>query len=765
MSNDQQEARGRLGGLLDSLGLRRRRRRPDVVAAEYSEAAPDEAAPDRLRTLGTFGGVFTPSFLTIIGVIMYLRFSWVVGNAGLFQTLLIVVLANTITAISALSIASIGSNERMETGGAYFMVSRVLGFQTGGSIGIPLFISQALSISLYVIGFAIALSAVIPDLPITLVAIGTMLILAVLGLLGAGLMIKVQYVILGVILLSFVSIGLGFKPVELHLAPAYAEGLDFWAVFAVFFPAVTGILAGVSMSGDLKEPAKSIPRGTLLAVAAGFLVYLLVPIMLAMSIPREALADEVALRNASRWPFLVTAGVVGATLSSAIGSLLAAPRTLQALAQDGIAPAIFARGAGPTKEPLIAMVLSMALAIGAVVLGDLNAVAEVLTMFFLTTYGVLNIAAGMEMAVGNPSFRPAIRIPAWVSFLGGLACFAVMVLISPLSTAIAVVAVVAIFIYLSLRPAAAADIANRSGGVWEGYWTGRLFAIARRLEKSRSSSSKNWRPIVQLFARDVGAHNELMETAARLSSHGGALATYAMVEVGDESGPEEREELKTELQEFARSLPQENATAIVLETEKFHEGVLVAAQAAAFAGGSYNTVMLGLPRETRGDVDFARMLKRLSGYDRNIVLFKRGSRPWTEVNGQIVVWWGGQENNVRLMLILAHILRSGHGSESPIRLATIIRDGEQVESIRERLAQTAQALRIDAEPAVIVNDGDREVSEVLAVESASAALVLMGMARVDENNVRNYIQRMRQTTSGLESALLVQSNIPDVEFE
>jgi hypothetical protein len=238
-----------------------------------------------------------------------------------------------------------------------------------------------------------------------------------------------------------------------------------------------------------------------------------------------------------------------------------------------------------------------------------------------------------------------------------------------------------------------------------------------------------------------------------------------MVEPGADAGAEERERIRLELEEHVRSLPQENASALVLETERFHEGVLVASQAAAFAGGSYNTVMLGFPRETRGDVEFAKMLSRLSGYSRNVILFKRGSRPWTEIRGPILVWWGGQENNVRLMLILAHILKAGFDSDIPIRLATIIRDREQEEATRERLAETARALRLDVESSVIVNEEEREVSELLTEESAKASLVMMGMARVEEGTVKTYIQRLRQTTEGLESTLLVMSNIPDLEFE
>lgn len=736
------------------------------MTAEFAAEAASSKAP-RLRTLGTFGGVFTPSFLTIIGVIMYLRFSWVVGNAGLLGTLLIVVLANTITAITALSVASIGSNERMETGGAYFMVSRVLGFQAGGSIGIPLYLSQALSIALYALGFAEALTALVPGWSSQLVALVTMVILAALGLVGASAMVKIQYAILAAILASFVSIAAGFTPSVAVLGPAYLEGLDFWSVFAVFFPAVTGILAGVSMSGDLRDPARSIPRGTLLAVGAGFIVYLLVPAMLAFTVPREELYLATALRDAARWPFLVTVGVMGATLSSAIGSLLAAPRTLQALAADKIAPAVLASGIGPTKEPALAMLLSMGVATLAILGGNLNAVAEVLTMFFLTTYGVLNLSAGMEYLVGNPSFRPSIRIPAWISLLGAAGCFGVMVLISPLSSAIAAAAVVAIFIGLAFRRRALGGAT--SGGVWEGFWTERLLAISHRLGREEERSGKNWRPIVQLFAGDPLAHAELMETAAMLAQRGGALAVYAMADRRKDAGGERRDEAEQTLRSAVRSLPLANATAQLVETGDFREGVIVAAQAAVFAGRSYNTVMLGLPRENRRDPEYARMLVTLSRYRRNVVLFRRGTSPWVDRDGPIVVWWGGRQNNARLMIILAHFLDVARKHSAGVRVATIVREESQREAASATLGEIVRDLRLQAEVRAVANPNSEPLADVLAAGSADAALVVLGIASLasdasEPGDASGYLDGLRATTASLGAVLLVQCNEPGIEY-
>ena len=218
--------------------------------------------------LGTFGGVYTPSILTILGVIMYLRFGWVVGNVGLLGSLLIVTLATSITFLTSLSVAAIATDQQVRIGGAYYMISRALGIESGGAIGIPLYIALALSVSLYVVGFAESLVNVFPNFSIQWVGVITTISVTALALVSAKAAIRAQYVIMLAIVISLISLVFG-GPVEASDTLIAAEvnhvPESFWVVFAVFFPAVTGIMAGVNMSGDLKNPTKSIPFGTFAA--------------------------------------------------------------------------------------------------------------------------------------------------------------------------------------------------------------------------------------------------------------------------------------------------------------------------------------------------------------------------------------------------------------------------------------------------------------------------------------------------------------------
>jgi amino acid transporter len=223
---------------------------------------------------GAFGGVFTPCTLTILGVIMFLRFGEVVGNAGVWSGLVIVLLAKAITTLTALSLSAISTNTRVRGGGAYFLISRSLGVEFGGSIGVVFFVAQATSVAMYVIGFTEALVAAFPAAELSPGLVATLVNIVVFACVfgGAGWAIKVQYAILallGLALGSFfvgVWVGASWEQLSENLAPDYGIGKDFFVMFALFFPAATGIMAGANMSGDLKKPGRAIPLGTLASI-------------------------------------------------------------------------------------------------------------------------------------------------------------------------------------------------------------------------------------------------------------------------------------------------------------------------------------------------------------------------------------------------------------------------------------------------------------------------------------------------------------------
>ena len=297
----------------------------------------------KAKKFSTFGGVFTPSILTILGVIMYLRLPWITGQAGLLATIGIIVVAHIISATTGLSVASIATDKKVKAGGTYYMISRSLGLPIGGTLGLALFVGLSFSVSLYLIGFSESFLSYwgFPVTKNTIRISGTIALLAVttITFISTALALKSQYFILTAIVLSLISIVFGssdFVPAE-PLVNSLPDAAPWMVMFGIFFPAVTGFEAGVSMSGDLKDPKKSIPAGTIAAIVTGLVVYIALAFFLTFRVNSDALVNNPnILLDLSFWPPLVVAGIWGATLSSALGSILGAPRILQAASADRI---------------------------------------------------------------------------------------------------------------------------------------------------------------------------------------------------------------------------------------------------------------------------------------------------------------------------------------------------------------------------------------------------------------------------------------------
>ena len=408
---------------------------------------PDETP----KGLGTFAGVFTPSILTILGIILFLRLGFVVGNAGLGRALLVIVLANVISVLTTVSLSAIATNFKVRGGGDYYLISRSLGPEFGGAIGIILFLAQSVSVAFYAIGFAEGVTAMFPDLSPRLVAGAALVPLFALSWLGSDWATRFQYVIMCILTLAlgvfFIGAATEFSTETLSSNWSASGELSFWAVFALFFPAVTGFTQGVSMSGELKDPARSLPSGTFAAVGVSIVVYFAGAILFAGAMPgAELISDYGAMGRIALVPGLITAGIFAATLSSALASFLGAPRILHALATDRLFPILkpFAKADATTGNPRRAVLLCFAIAAITVAVGDLNVVAPVVSMFFLISYGLLNYATYFEASSGSPSFRPSFK---WfrprASLLGCLACGGTMLAIDALAGAIAIASVVA----------------------------------------------------------------------------------------------------------------------------------------------------------------------------------------------------------------------------------------------------------------------------------------------------------------------------------
>ncbi|AFY69866.1 amino acid permease-associated region [Thalassoporum mexicanum PCC 7367] len=704
--------------------------------------------------LGTFAGVFTPSILTILGVIMYLRFGWVVGNVGLKGTLVIVTIATLITFLTGLSISEIATDRVVRVGGAYYMISRSLGIETGGAVGIPLYFAQTLSVALYTIGFAESVSLTFQGLDQKLVALITTLLVAFLAIKSAQLAIKAQYFIMAAIIISLLSFALG-KPldgieIDMWAVPAQPEE-GFWGVFAVFFPAVTGITAGVNLSGDLKNPSRSIPIGTMAAIAAGYAVYMILPFFMAWRAdPQSLIEDRLIMRQLSFWGDAILLGVWGATLSSAIGSILGAPRVLQALARDGVLPRqlkFLGAGSGADDEPRVGTVVTLAIALIAVAVGDLNLIAPVLTMFFLTTYLVLNVAAGIETFLRSPSFRPTFWVHwAW-SLLGAIGCLAVMFLINAVATTVAAVIVAGIFLWLEQR-----ELESAWGDVRRGIWMALIRAGILRLDYK--PDAKNWRPNILVFSGSPTKRWHLIELAA-IITHNRGLITVASVLPCDFGNPARQTQMEVTVRDYLSKHGIQSLVRIVTADDPY-AGAEQLVQAYGLGPLIPNTVILGDNENAESRDRYCQFIANLYQSDRNVVIFREIDKLKRVQHRRIDVWWGGLQGNGGLMLLLAHLLQTSVlWRRAEINLRLVAPTESAAQSAHNNLENLMQELRIRAIPQIIVA-ADRPFKEILGNSSQDADLVFLGIARPDQvEDYAKYYQNLQSMAGTLSTTVVL----------
>jgi len=717
---------------------------------------PAEVAAGRAGGLGTFGGVFTPSILTILGVIMYLRFGWVIGQVGLVGSLVIVTLSTSITFVTALSVAAIATDQRVRTGGAYYMISRSLGIETGGAVGIPLFLAQGLSVALYTVGFAESVTDAFPALDTRLIGVVVTAGVAALAVTSARAAIRAQYFIMAAIALSLLSLLLGsaIPGVEVQGmgAPDVAPSQPFWAVFAVFFPAVTGIMAGVNMSGDLENPGRSIPRGTFAAIGVGYLIYMALPLVLALRVDTASLLSQpLVMRRISIWGDAILLGVWGATLSSAVGSILGAPRVLQALARDGILPRRLrwlGRGSGPEDTPRAGTIATLAIALVAVWFGNLNVIAPILTMFFLTTYGVLNVAAGVERFLGSPSFRPVFRVPWIVSLLGAAGCVAVMFLINEAATIVAAVLVVGIFVWLERRGLEAAW-----GDVRRGVWMALTRAGLLQL-RAASGDPRNWRPHFLVLAGSPTRRWHLIELAADFSHHNKGLLTVATVLTEESVAHDRKRAMERHVQEYLGRRGIDGLVRVISAPDPFL-GTETLVEAYGLGPLVPNTVLLGDSQREQLRPRYCAMVEHFWKSRRNVVIVRDADRVGFGERKRVDIWWGGLQGNGALLMILGYLLRTSltwQGAD--VRIKMIMPTPTAAEQARANLVRVLHRTRTGLVPEILVAH-DRPFPEILHESSAEADLILMGMARPEGHDFAAYYQGLQARTMGLPATVFV----------
>ncbi len=704
---------------------------------------------------GTFGGVYTPSVLTILGVIMYLRLPWVVGNAGIEVTLGIIFVAHVISVCTGLSISSIATDKNVGAGGPYYIVSRSMGLPIGGTLGLSLFVGLAFSISLYIIGFCDSLLRYF-DIEATVTNIriagsATLVLLTIVTLVSTAFAIKTQYVIFTLIGLSLVSIGLA--PDQGALMPL-AEGArdtdDIGELFGIFFPAVTGFTAGVNMSGDLRNPKRSIPRGTMAAIATGLVVYVGLAVFLWARVPAEQLVkNPTVLVDSARVGWVVVGGIWGATLSSALGSILGAPRILQALSSDRITPGWFAKGYGKTNEPRNALVLAFLIGWGGILIAELDVIARIVSMVFLTTYGFLNISCALE-SWASPDFRPDFKIPKSVSLLGALTSLVVMIQLDLGAMAGSVALMAAVYAWLKRK-----QLRLDSGDAWEGFWASLVRAGLYRLSQERQQK-RNWRPNVLLFRAQGESSKMLRAFAQSLVGGNGLLTDFCILPEGMGRAPGSQastaktpEAARARVGVFRRDLSAADTYQTILDVCRYH----------GFAGLRPNTVLLDW-REYRGHPDqLARIAGLLAELDYNQLVYSQGESRQDETS-RIDVWWKQGAGNLSFALALVRFISGADiYRQATIRFLLVSDDSANNDILRTRAKRAIAEARVSAEVELVNNARDGlPIVEWIKRKSEDAALTIVGIDERAPNDDQAGIARLEKELDSLGAVLLVRAN-------
>lgn len=688
-------------------------------------------------SLGTFSGVFTPSVLTILGIILFLRLGYVVGNAGLGRALIIISLANAISVLTTISLSAIATNLKVKGGGDYYLISRTLGVEFGGAIGIVLFLAQSVSIAFYCIGFGEALASIlntsIKAMPqiIALLAVSFLLVFAWLGTDWAT---RFQYVVMSVIgaaLVSFFVGGLTKWDTEI-LALNWtlpAGGPHFWVLFAIFFPAVTGFTQGVSMSGDLKDAGRSLPLGTFLAVGVSIVIYFGVAVVFAAALPGDVLmSDYGAMKRVASINFFTNAGVIAATLSSAMASFLGAPRILQSIARDRIFPFLlpFAKGSGTAGNPRRGVLFSAGIAFATVSLGKLNLIAPVVSMFFLISYGLLNYATFYEARASSPSFRPRFR---WFdyrfSLLGSLACLGAMLAINLAAGIVAIAVLFAIYQYLK-RTAGPARWADSRRSYHLQRVRENLLAAAAEPEHPR-----DWRPQLLAFSDDIHSRKQLLHFASWLEGGSGLTTAVQILEGEGVKMLKVREAAEAELHKEIAELGLK-AFPLVVTAPNLNVGVQTLAQSIGIGPLKINTILLSwveqLPKGILGvgGLRYGGNLRAAFRFGCNIVVLDAKNEQWSALEAlpsekrRVDVWWWDDATS-HLMLLLAYLMtRNDEWDGASIRVLAACYEKESEESI-EGLRTTLEEVRIEAQPVVVAKADTNAVVQ----HSADATIVFL----------------------------------------
>lgn len=706
---------------------------------------------------GAFQGVLVPNILMMVGVILFMRVGWVLGHVGIVQTAVIMTMTLILLLATSLSLTAIVSNMKIRAGGAYYLVSRTLGIEFGSAIGVLIFICQLCSIALCVTGFSLSLKEFYPQLSLATIEVITLTALFLIAYFSTSFALKMQIFIFLALLVAIAAVFFGSDEVPSTLLPTEEaeKSIGFWVAFSIFFPALTGIECGLSMSGDLRNPSRSLPIGTLGAVLIVYVVYMAIVCFLSTFVPSDILKSHpFVLYHISKAGSLIVMGIWAATLSSALGAMLGGPRIMQAIAKDGLFPSFLAKGHGSTNQPraatLLVFVLGLILTIGT----DINQIIPMLTMSCLVSYGLINLIAFFETFIQNPSWRPSFRVPAMISLFGSIGCFMAMFMIDP-GAAFIVWALAALLCFWTAK--------RRVQGNWDDLRHGIFSYLVYKGTVKLSTlekSAKSWRPQILTIFDAPAVNKNLAYFSHAINQEKGFLTFATCVPTQDEEEASYKN-LKEDLSGY--KIPSHLHVNLFPNSASGAEQII---QNYGFGLLRPNTVILSIPEKFKKG-DFVHLLLDTHRQEKNVVLLKDDAQKDYLFNDpsrkdkQINLWWRGKyPGNFELCLALAYLLQQSRlWPRSKICIKMIVKDEEQKKKLAEQFDKYRAKLRINDLTFIPIVDPDMQFFPNLLAHSSDADLTFLGLKRpqdsADIEGYRDYYERLLENTTCLNNVAYV----------
>ncbi|WP_297093131.1 amino acid permease [uncultured Draconibacterium sp.] len=692
--------------------------------------------------------VFLTAISTILGAILFLRFGYAVGTLGFWGVILIIFLGHLVTIPTALAISEIATNKRVEGGGEYFIISRSFGLNIGATIGIALFFSQAISVAFYVIAFTEAFEFffnLLADkydffLPRQAISLPVMAGLAFLIIKkGANLGVKALYFVVAILFVSIIMFFLGSTEFsESARLPFSGDQFrnfeNFFVVFAIIFPAFTGMTAGVGLSGDLKNPSKSIPLGTVLATVSGMIIYVFIVYKLTMSASIEDLTEHQLIMGkiAIAGSVIVPLGLAASTISSALGSVMVAPRTLQALALDHAFPSKrinrWLSKANPAdNEPQNASIVTVAIAFVFVALGDVNAVASIISMFFMVTYGALCLISFLNHFGASPSYRPTFRSRWYLSLVGFLVSIWVMFKISTSYALLAAGAMTLIYLYINHYHKHRKDFAS--------LFANSLFQLNRKLQvhlqkRKKMVKQNEWRPSA-ICISDKTTHNNRAFQLLSWISHKYGFGTFLYLIEGYYSS-KTVEKADDMLNLMLEEADEENYVYIdTIISPSYTSAIAQAIQIPGVAGMENNMVIFEYNKENPDNL--GRIIENFSlvnSGDFDICVLASSPKKMKIQNG-IHVWINSFDTeNANLMILLSFIIL-GHPDlkKASIEIFVVCHENEVQQSKQEmkKLVLSGRMPITEKNIKIIQRTDEISTRAIINKTSKDAGLILVGL--------------------------------------